>query len=66
MNHKINIGFCKKPDSNAIVSWRTVTMRERLLRLLLGERESLMVIVPSGSVKEMDIQEIGGESDEAV
>lgn len=58
MKHTLKISVSKKPVSGGIVSCRQVSIRERLLRLLLGDRQMLTVIVPGDSVKEVAIREI--------
>ena len=58
MKHTLKISVSKKPVSGGLVSCRQVSIRERLLRLLLGDRQRLTVIVPGDSVKEVAIKEI--------
>ncbi len=47
-----------------IVSCRRVTLRERLLRRLLGAPSRLTILVPGDSVKTQSIIEEGGKTDE--
>ena len=49
MEHTLRISVSKEPASGGIVSCRNVSVRERLVRFLLGEKRSLTIIVPSGS-----------------
>lgn len=58
MTHKLKICIAKEPPPSGIVRCRTVSLRERLLRRLLGDRGRVMVIVPGGSVKTLAIQEV--------
>ncbi len=58
MKHTLKISVSKKPVSGGIVSCKQVSIRERLLWLLLGDRQRLTVIVPGDSVKEVAIKEI--------
>ena len=63
MKHTLQIGVSRKPTSDGIVSCRNVSIRERFLRFLLGDKRSLTIIVPGNSVREVDIcetQEGGG------
>lgn len=67
MTHTLQISVSRKPKSNGIAAVRNVCIRERLLRLLLGDKTRLTVIVPGDSVEELAIKEIGREcSNEAV
>ena len=65
MNHTLKICVGSSPPKDGIVRCRHVSMRERLLRALLGERREITVIVPGDSVKELNIRELpatGGDS----
>ena len=62
MKHTLQISVSRKPTSDGSVS-RHVSVRERFLRFLLGDKRSLTIIVPGNSVREVDIcetQEGGG------
>ena len=61
MKHTLRISVSKEPQDGGIVSCRHVTVRERLLRFLLGDKRRLTVIAPGNSVKELSIVEEGGE-----
>lgn len=61
MQHNLKICIAKEPDAGGIVRCRTVSLRERLFRHLLGEPRRIMVIVPAGSVKTLSIQEVPEE-----
>ena len=43
MANKVSISVTKHPRQDGVVSMRNVTIRERLLRLLLGKPHHLMV-----------------------
>ena len=64
MGHTLKIGVSKEPPNGGIVSCRRVTMRERMLRFLLGEKRRLTILVPGDSVKSLSITEEGGSHDE--
>jgi len=64
MKHTLRISVSKEPPGGGVVGCRHVTMKERLLRCLLGEKRRLTVIVPGDSVKALSIIEEGGENDE--
>lgn len=61
MKHMLKISVSKEPQGGGIVGCRHVTVRERLLRLLLGDKRRLTVIVPGDSVRALSIVEEGGE-----
>lgn len=66
MRHQLRISVSRKPQTGGIVRCRTVSLRERLLRLLLGEKQRLMILIPGDSVESMTIDEIdakGGGAD---
>lgn len=62
MKHMLRISVSKEPPDGGIVGCRHVTVRERLLSFLLGDKRRLTVIIPGNSVKELSIVEVGGES----
>lgn len=66
MTHSLEIKVSKRPVNAGIVSCRRVTVRERLLRFLLGDKQKLTVLVPGDSVKALSISEIteGGGNNE--
>ena len=66
MKHNLKISVSKKPKSEGVVSCRNVTMRERLLRFLLGDKQKITILVPGDSVEELAIYEAkeGGISNE--
>ena len=61
MHHILNIKVSKERSNGGIVACRRLTVRERLLRFLLGSPVKLTVIVPGDSVDEVAIFEKGKE-----
>lgn len=61
MKHTLQISVARKPVNSGIVTCRYVSVRERLLRFLLGDKTKLTVIVPGDSVQELAIRELGEE-----
>lgn len=59
MKHTLQISVSKKPVSGEIVACRNVSVRERFLRFLLGDKQRLTIIVPGDSVQELAINEVG-------
>ena len=43
-----------------IVACRNITLRERILRFLLGEKCKLTILVPGDTVREITIKDVGG------
>lgn len=62
MKHTLKISVSKEPQDGGIVGCSHVTMRERFLRLLLGDKQRLTVIIPGDSVRTLSIVEEGGEN----
>lgn len=62
MEHQVSISVSKHPQAGT-VSLKRVTIRERLLRWLLGAPAHLLVIAPDDSVKRLQIQPLKEEPD---
>lgn len=58
MRHKVCIRVFDKPGSGSVVACRTVSLREKLLTLLLGPKQKVMVLVPGNSVESIAITEL--------
>lgn len=65
MKHKVKISVSKDPQIDGIVTCRNLTVRERLLRFLFGDKRRVMVLIPGDSVGEIAICETeeGGNGD---
>ena len=57
MKHNLKISVSKKPKNGGIVSYRNITIRERLLSFLFGEKHKLTILVPGDTVQELAISE---------
>ena len=57
MKQHLTVSFSKKPKPGGIVNVRNVTVRERFLRLLLGDPQKLTIIVPGNTVETVAIRE---------
>ena len=68
MEHNLRISVSRKPQNGGIVAIRSVSIRERLLRLFLGEKHKLTILVPGDTVSGIEINEVkdGGDDNEAV
>lgn len=58
MRHTLQISVSTKPATDGIVNFRNVSIRERFLRFLFGEKQRLTIIVPGNSVQELAINEV--------
>ena len=59
----LGIRISKQKVNGGVLSCRCVTVREKLLRFLLGTPIKLTVLVPGDTVSEVTINE-GGKNDE--
>lgn len=61
MTQRMSIGVASQADDKNIAAISCISIRERLLRLLLGRKEKITIIVPGDSVKELTIHESIGK-----
>ena len=61
MTQRMSIGVASQADATVTAVISYVSIRERLLRFLLGRKEKITIIVPSDSVKELTIHESIGK-----
>jgi hypothetical protein len=57
MKHNLKISVSKMPQTGGIVTCRNVTIRERILRFLLGDKQRVTILIPGDSVEELAICE---------
>lgn len=65
MRHTLKIKVSKKRANGGVLACRQVTVREKLLRFLLGSPVKLTVLVPGDSVDEVAIKEMADSDDES-
>ena len=58
MTHSLKICVSKKPMNGGLINVRNVTLREKVLRWLLGAPQKLTIIVPGNSIESVNIAEI--------
>ncbi|MGN8782363.1 hypothetical protein ACTNE5_09585 [Acidaminococcus fermentans] len=58
MKQRVSISVSAAKGSRHIAAVRSVSVRERILRFLLGGKEKVTIIVPGDSVEELAIREI--------
>ncbi len=55
--HRLRIRVTDEPDDDALVSARSVTLRQRLLAKLFGRSQRVTVLVPGRQVSSVEIVE---------
>lgn len=65
VEHTLRIKVSKEKSNGGVLACRRVTVREKLLRFLLGSPVKLTALVPGDSVVEVAIKEVT-DRDEAV
>lgn len=58
MKHNLKISVSKEPQNGGIIAYRRLSLREKLLTLLLGPKLDVMVLVPGNSVQTIAITEV--------
>ncbi len=61
MSHKLKISVGKDLPIGGIVGYRKVTMRERLMRRLFGQKQTVAIIIPGDRVSSLSVVAEGGE-----
>ena len=62
MKHKVRISVSDKPQTGGIITCRNVTIRDRLLRFLIGDKRKVTVLIPGDTVGEIAICEKGEDA----
>lgn len=65
MRHTLHIKVSKQRANSGVLACRQVTVREKLLRFLLGSPVKLTVLVPGDTVDEVAIKEVADSDDES-
>lgn len=58
MKHNLQISVSDKPRNLNCVSCKSITVRERIMRMLFGKEQEIMVFVPSDKVEELAITRV--------
>ena len=56
MKHALKISVSRDRDPKGVVSCRSVSMREKLLTKLFGQKRQMMLLVPGDSVATVRIE----------
>lgn len=65
MKHSLKVSVSKEPQTGGVVTCRNVTVREKLLSFLLGDKKHITILIPGDSVEELAICETAGKGGEA-
>lgn len=58
IHHRLKLHIARDiPEDPGVVATKTVPIRERLLRFLLGKPRQVTLVVPGDSVRQIDITE---------
>lgn len=57
MEHKLKVSVSKEPQTAGIVTCRNISIRERFMRSLFGDKRRVTVLIPGDSVGEIAICE---------
>ena len=66
MQHSLQISVTLQRDPGGVVAIRSVSVRERLLRFLLGEKRKLTIVVPGDTVSGIEIKDVKEDGHETV
>ncbi len=58
MMHNLKVSVGKNAKTSGLVSLKKISIREKILRLLLGEKTKVTVLVPGESIKELEITNV--------
>ena len=58
MKHKLAISFSRDADQVGIMQCKKVAVREKLLTMLLGRKQKVMILLPADSISSVAITEI--------
>jgi len=58
MKHNLKISVSNEPQTGGVVRCRNVSLREKIITLLLGRKERMMILIPGNSVAELSIVEM--------
>lgn len=57
MNRRLRVSVSKDPPTEGVMMCRNLTIRERILNLLLGDKRRITVLIPGKDVDEIAICE---------
>ncbi len=57
MKHNLKISVSKEPKTGGIASFKSVTVREKFMRYLFGDKKNITVLIPGDNIGEIAICE---------
>lgn len=64
MKHKVKINVSDTPQTAGVVTCKSIGIRDRILRLLIGDKRRVTVLIPGDSTAEIAICEaVKGEEE---
>lgn len=61
MSHRLVLKVGKDQlGKDTLVACKHISVRERILRFLLGAKQQLTILVPTSNVRELEIKEVRG------
>lgn len=58
MKQNLHISVSKKPKNNNVVSCKSITLRERFMKLLFGSKQRITILVPDDQIEELAITKV--------
>lgn len=58
MKHSLHISVSEKPQKKGTVSYKSITLRERFMRFLFGNKQKITILVPGDEIEELAIIKI--------
>nr|WP_247649474.1 hypothetical protein [Clostridium perfringens] len=55
MKHNLHISVSDKPQRNGMVSCKSISIRERFLRMFFGKKQKIVILVPGDAIEELAI-----------
>ena len=55
MKHNLHISVSDKPQRNGMVSCKSISIRERILRMFFGKKQKIVILVPGDAIEELAI-----------
>ena len=55
MKHNLHISVSDNPQRNGMVSCKSISLRERFLRMLFGRKQKIVILVPGDAIEELAI-----------
>ena len=55
MKYNLHISVSDKPQRNGMVSCKSISLRERFLRMFFGRKQKIVILVPGDAIEELAI-----------